>query len=99
MAGGGVCLFCLGVLGLWFSRKKKELCLDQRWLCYILGLSLWLPFIIKLAGWFILELGRYPWVFTGCTTMSDAVSPTTTAGQCLFTNICTFCILLLLGGE
>lgn len=65
MAGGGVLLFLLGVLGLWFSRCCCELLLDQRWLLYILGFALWLPFIIKLAGWFILELGRYPWVVTG----------------------------------
>ena len=98
MAGGGVLLFLLGVLGLWFSRKKKDTLLDQRWLLYILGFALWLPFIINTAGWFITELGRYPWVVYGLYTIADAVSPTTTAGQLLFTNICYFLIFTLLGG-
>ncbi|MBZ3798439.1 cytochrome ubiquinol oxidase subunit I [Lactobacillus paracasei] len=98
MAGGGVLLFLLGVLGLWFSRKKKDTLLNQRWLLYILGFALWLPFIINTAGWFITELGRYPWVVYGLYSIADAVSPTTTAGQLLFTNICYFLIFTLLGG-
>ena len=42
-------------------------------------------------------MGRYPWVVYGLYTIADAVSPTTTAGQLLFTNICYFLIFTLIG--
>lgn len=98
MAGGGVLLALVGILGLWFSRKKKDTIENKRWLLYVLGFCLWLPFIINTAGWFITELGRYPWVVYGLYTIADAVSPTTTVGQLLFTNIVYFLIFTLLGG-
>ena len=98
MAGGGVLLALLAVLGLWFSRKKKDTLLNQRWLLYLLGLALWLPFIINTAGWFITELGRYPWVVYGLYTIADAVSPTTTVPQLLITNIVYFLLFTMLGG-
>lgn len=98
MAGSGVFLAIVGILGLWFTRKKKDTIENKRWLLWILGMSLWLPFIANTGGWFITELGRYPWVVYGLYTIADAVSPTTTAGQLLFTNIVYFLIFSLLGG-
>lgn len=98
MSGGGVFLALLGILGLWFSRGKHDTIEQKRWLLWLLGLCLWLPFILNTAGWFVTELGRYPWVVYGLYTIADAVSPTTTAGQLLFTNIAYFLIFTLLGG-
>ncbi|WP_056989380.1 cytochrome ubiquinol oxidase subunit I [Lacticaseibacillus camelliae] len=98
MAGIGTGLIIGAAAVLWFSRKKKDTIENKRWLLYLTGLALWLPFIANTAGWFITELGRYPWVVYGLYTIADAVSPTTTAGELLFTNIVYFLIFSLLGG-
>lgn len=98
MSGVGVGLIIGSAAVLWFSRKKKDTIENKRWLLYLTGIALWLPFIANTAGWFITELGRYPWVVYGLYTIADAVSPTTTAGQLLFTNIVYFLIFTLLGG-
>ncbi|MFD1392624.1 cytochrome ubiquinol oxidase subunit I [Lacticaseibacillus jixianensis] len=98
MAGVGTGLIIGSAAVLWFSRKKRDTIENKRWLLYLTGFALWLPFIANTAGWFITELGRYPWVVYGLYTIADAVSPTTTAGQLLFTNIMYFLIFTLLGG-
>ncbi|WP_203623509.1 MULTISPECIES: cytochrome ubiquinol oxidase subunit I [unclassified Lacticaseibacillus] len=98
MAGIGTGLIIGSAAVLWFSRKKKDTIENKRWLLYVTGFALWMPFIANTAGWFITELGRYPWVVYGLYTIADAVSPTTTVGQLLFTNIVYFLIFTLLGG-
>lgn len=98
MAGIGTSLIIGSAAVLWFSRKKKDTIENKRWLLYVTGFALWMPFIANTAGWFITELGRYPWVVYGLYTIADAVSPTTTVGQLLFTNIVYFLIFTLLGG-
>lgn len=87
LAGGGVLLFLLGVRCLWYCRKKKDTLSELRWLLYILGFALWLPFNFNTAGWYFTELGRYPWVVYGLYTIADAVSHTTTAGTLLYSHI------------
>ncbi|MFD1484606.1 cytochrome ubiquinol oxidase subunit I [Lacticaseibacillus baoqingensis] len=98
MSGGGVLLALVAILGLWFSRKKNNTLLQKRWLLWVLGLCLWLPFILNTAGWLITELGRYPWTVYGLFTIADSISATTTAGQLWFSNIVYFLIFSLLGG-
>lgn len=98
MAGFGTAFGLIAALGLWFSRRKKDTLLNQRWLLWIMAISLIMPFIANTAGWLITELGRYPWVVYGLFTIADAVSPTTTAAQLLFTNIVYFLLFTLLGG-
>ncbi|WP_461215042.1 cytochrome ubiquinol oxidase subunit I [Lacticaseibacillus sp. GG6-2] len=98
MSGGGVLLALLGILGLWFSRKRHDTLLQKRWLLRLLGFALWLPFIVNTAGWLITELGRYPWTVYGLYTIADSISATTTAGQLWFSNIMYGLIFTLLGG-
>ncbi|MFD1429052.1 cytochrome ubiquinol oxidase subunit I [Lacticaseibacillus mingshuiensis] len=98
MAGGGMLLALVAVLGLFFSRAKNNSLARKRWLLVTLGLTLWLPFLINTCGWLITELGRYPWTVYGLYTIADSISPTTTAGQLWFTNITYFLIFSLLGG-
>lgn len=98
MAGGGVVLALIAILGLWFSRAKKNTLMHKRWLLWLLGLALWVPFMLNTAGWLITELGRYPWTVYGLYTIQDAISATTTAGQLWFSNIAYLLIFSLLGG-
>ncbi|GAB6093581.1 cytochrome ubiquinol oxidase subunit I [Furfurilactobacillus curtus] len=87
----------VAILGLYFNRKKSDQIVRYRWFLYILGLCLWLPFIANTAGWFITELGRYPWVVYGLLTIADAVSPHVTAASLLFSNIIYFLLFAGMG--
>ncbi len=97
MAVSCMLFILVAIVGLIFNRKQSEQIMRQRWFLYILGLCLWLPFIANTCGWFITEFGRYPWVVYGLMTIADAVSPTSTVGSLLFTNIVYFLIFASLG--
>ncbi|GAX03813.1 cytochrome D ubiquinol oxidase subunit I [Secundilactobacillus pentosiphilus] len=97
MAVSGGLFALIAIVGLFFNRKKSQAILKQRWFLYIMGLMLWLPFIVNTAGWFVTEFGRYPWVVYGLLTIADAVSPTSTVGSLLFTNIVYFLLFAGLG--
>ncbi|GAF36322.1 cytochrome ubiquinol oxidase subunit I [Lentilactobacillus farraginis] len=87
----------LAIIGLWLNREKSNAIMRQRWFLYVMGICLWLPFIVNTAGWFVTEFGRYPWVVYGLLTIADAVSPTSTVVGLLFTNIVYFLIFASLG--
>lgn len=96
MVGFGMLMALLAILGLFFQRKDKIL--NQKWLLWLIGISLWMPFIANTCGWLITELGRYPWTVYGLFTIADSVSPNVSAGQLLFTNIVYFLLFASLGG-
>ena len=87
----------VAIIGLWFNRKKSQSIMRQRWFLYLMGLMVWLPFIVNTCGWFVTEFGRYPWVVYGLLTIADAVSPTSTVASLMFTNIVYFLIFASLG--
>ncbi|KRK48977.1 cytochrome d ubiquinol oxidase, subunit I [Secundilactobacillus kimchicus JCM 15530] len=97
MAGSGALFALIAIIGLFFNRRRFEAIIKQRWFLYIMGLCLWLPFIANTAGWFITEFGRFPWVVYGLLTIADAVSPTSTVGSLMFTNIVYFLLFAGLG--
>lgn len=97
MVGSGMFLALVGILGLWFSLRKKTL-LNMKWLLYIIGFSLFLPFLANTTGWLITELGRYPWTVYGLYTMADSVSPTVSVASLLTSNIVYFLVYSILGG-
>jgi len=45
------------------------------------------PFIAVLAGWFVTEVGRAPWLVYGIMTQAESVTPSLTGGTALFTLI------------
>ena len=97
MAISAMLLTLVAIIGLWFNRKKSQLIITQKWFLYILGLCLWIPFIVNTAGWLVTELGRYPWAVYGLLTVADAVSPTSTIPSLLFTNVVYFMLFTVLG--
>ncbi|MCH4123850.1 MAG: cytochrome ubiquinol oxidase subunit I [Levilactobacillus sp.] len=97
MSGAGALFALLAIVGLFFNRKKSQLIMSQRWFLYILGLCLWLPFIVNTAGWFITEFGRYPWVVYGLLTIADAVSPNVSVASLLTSNIIYFLMFAGMG--
>ena len=45
------------------------------------------PFVAVLAGWFVTEIGRAPWLVYGLMNQSEAVTPSLTGGMALFSLI------------
>ena len=98
MTGIDALIMLIALLGVIWSRKKKDTIENKKWFMVIVGLAIWIPFIGNSAGWFITEFGRYPWIVYGLFTIADAVSPTSTVGTLLFSNIVYFLLFTLLGG-
>ncbi len=73
MVGIGMLLIAVGIWGayLWWRGRL----FDTRW--FLLSVSqMWsLGFIAILAGWFVTEQGRQPWVVQGLMRTADATSP------------------------
>ena len=57
----------------------------QRWLLWILMLTLPFPFIANTAGWMTAEMGRQPWVVYDILRTADAHSDNVSGGNTLFT--------------
>ena len=72
MVGIGLLMLALSVLSLWAWRRGRLY--DTPWL--LNGWRLMAPsgFIAVLAGWFVVEIGRQPWVVQGLLRTEDAVS-------------------------
>ncbi|MEW6669330.1 MAG: cytochrome ubiquinol oxidase subunit I [Thermodesulfobacteriota bacterium] len=73
MVGLGCLMIVTGLMAIVLFLKKRLF--DTRWFQYwCMGLT---PsgFIAVLAGWFVTEIGRQPWIVYGVLRTSDATSP------------------------
>ncbi|MEV0345789.1 cytochrome ubiquinol oxidase subunit I [Nonomuraea sp. NPDC050680] len=68
----GLTTVALSVLGLWLTRRRRDL---PPWLARIMLLALPLPFLAMIAGWLLSEIGRQPWTVTGELLTAASVSP------------------------
>lgn len=85
MVGIGILMLIAALWGTWL-RWRGQLYDDPRYL----GVLQWmipLPFVAVLAGWFVTEVGRSPWLIQGYMTYADGVTPTLTGGMALFSLI------------
>jgi cytochrome d ubiquinol oxidase subunit I len=51
----------------------------------------WIGFVAVIAGWFVTEQGRQPWIIYGVMRTADAVSPV--PGGSVFTTLALFVIV------
>lgn len=96
MALSGTLMLILAIYG-WFATRKDQLEKHTRFLKLMVW-SITLPFIANTVGWLMTELGRQPWVVFGIMKTEDAVSPTVTANEVLFSLISFNTIYAILGG-
>ncbi|WP_163831515.1 cytochrome ubiquinol oxidase subunit I [Spartinivicinus ruber] len=73
MLGIGVFLLTVAYLGLWLAQKGSLF--SNRYYLTILKWSAPLGFIATLAGWYVVEVGRQPWLIQGLFRTSDLVTP------------------------
>lgn len=74
----------LGWLALW-----RRPWLEQRWLLWILVLSVLGPQLANQFGWFAAETGRQPWIVYGLMRTSDGLSPVV-ASQLVLSSLILF---------
>jgi len=60
---------------------------ESRRLLPLLSWSYPLPFVAVIAGWFVTEIGRQPWVVYGMMRASEALTPSLSGGMALTTLI------------
>ena len=101
MVGLGMFFIGITVLGVFLWWRKKLW--TNRWFLWVMVLSIPLPVAACQLGWITAEVGRQPWVvypvpgvFAGMK-VTDAISPTVSAGEILASIIMFGLIYLLLG--
>jgi cytochrome bd ubiquinol oxidase subunit I len=85
MVGMGLIMMAISWIGLflvWRSRLE-----GARWFLWAAFLSFPTGFIAVLCGWYTAEVGRQPWVVYGILRTEDAITPSLTGGQVLFSLI------------
>jgi cytochrome d ubiquinol oxidase subunit I len=100
MAGAGILLVLLPLLGLLLLRKAR---LERsRWFLRAAIAGAFLPILANLTGWIFTEMGRQPWVVYGLLKTSQARSPLVGSGSIIFTIVgytLLYGVLLLVGGR
>ncbi len=89
MVGIGFIMIALGLTGavLWLMGRLYT----TRWFLRAMVLATPIGFIAVLAGWFVAEVGRQPWVVYGLLRTADAVSPV--PGGSVFASIVLFVLV------
>jgi len=85
MVGSGGLMLLLSLIGVYMSYRDK-ISHTTRYLKW-LPLAIALPFIANTTGWIMTEMGRQPWVVFGLMKTEDAVSPSVTFNEVLFSLI------------
>jgi cytochrome bd ubiquinol oxidase subunit I len=73
MVGMGVLMLALGFVGAWLWLRGRLF--DTSWYLQTAQYAWPLGFIAILAGWYVTEIGRQPWIATGILRTADAASP------------------------
>ncbi|KAF1304126.1 cytochrome ubiquinol oxidase subunit I [Enterococcus saccharolyticus] len=97
MAGFGVLMLMVAIVGLFLTRKKKPILYEKSWMLWIVALTTFTPFLANTAGWLVTELGRYPWTAYGLFTIEQSVSPNVSATSLMISNIVYFVLFAGVG--
>ena len=82
MVGMGLIMIAISWIGLllvWRGRLESA-----RWFLWAAFLSFPTGFVAVLCGWFTAEVGRQPWVVYGILRTEDAITPSLSGGEALF---------------
>jgi cytochrome d ubiquinol oxidase subunit I len=85
MIGLGMAAAALAALALWMTRGDRRP--TSKWFVRAAIITPLLPLLANSFGWIFTEMGRQPWIVFGLLQTKDAVSPTVTAGNVLFTMV------------
>ena len=93
MVGMGMLMLALAWLGAWRLRKGAP----PRWLLWCFAGMTFSGWIATLAGWFVTEIGRQPWLVTGILRTADAAGRVAEAslGASLTAYALVYAVMLL----
>lgn len=85
MVGLGVLMIAVGLWSAWlrFKGRLYDTSIFKKTLVAMIPA----PFVAVLAGWFVTEVGRAPWLVYGQMTHAEGLTPSLTGGMALFTLI------------
>jgi cytochrome bd ubiquinol oxidase subunit I len=97
MVGLGMLMIAVGAWGAWIVWRKRE------FPPLMIGLLRWMTYagwIATVAGWYVTEMGRQPWLVTGVLRARDAVAnvPPANVGTTLVAYLVTYALLLVAFG-
>jgi cytochrome d ubiquinol oxidase subunit I len=78
MVGVGLLMLAASWLGAWQLWRRGEI---HRHLAVVLVAMTFAGWVATLAGWYVTEIGRQPWLVTGVLTAAQAASKTVGAGM------------------
>ncbi len=97
MVGLGLLMLLAAVVSL-YQRKKGTFYTSKPWLTFMVCMG---PagLLAILAGWFVTEVGRQPWVVQGLLRTVDAVSPHSTLHMSLslISFVVVYCLIFVTG--
>jgi cytochrome bd ubiquinol oxidase subunit I len=71
MVGIGMLMLLTSLVGRWYMRGDRDI---PNWMARALVLMTFSGWIGVLAGWYVTEIGRQPYLVTGVLTVADAVT-------------------------
>jgi len=86
MYGLAILMFTMGVVSLWLRFRGRLF--SSRWFLWMLVFMTPSGIIATLAGWYVAETGRQPWVIYGMLRTVDAISPV--PAQALLSTLIAF---------
>jgi cytochrome d ubiquinol oxidase subunit I len=89
MVGIGVLMIATGITGLVLYLKKRLF--DTRWFQYWCMAMTPSGFVAVLAGWFVTEIGRQPWIIHGVMRTAQSASPV--AGTSIALSLAAFVVV------
>lgn len=94
MVGVGMLMLLLSWLGSWQLRRQGE---PQRWLAMALVGMTFSGWVATLAGWYVTEIGRQPWLVYGVLRTADAASkvPASMIASTLFAYLALYAALIV----
>ncbi|MEY6433921.1 cytochrome ubiquinol oxidase subunit I [Thioalkalicoccus limnaeus] len=98
MVGIGFVMIVMALWGAWLTWRGRLA--ESRLFLRLTGFMVPFPFVAVLAGWFVTEVGRQPWLSYGLMRTSEGLTPSLTGGMALFTLIgfiATYAVVFLAG--
>jgi cytochrome d ubiquinol oxidase subunit I len=94
MVGVGLLMIAVAAGGLWFLWRRREW---PRWYLRVLLAMTFSGWVATVAGWYVTEIGRQPWLVYGILKTKDAVAAIAPAhvGITFAAYLATYAILLV----
>jgi len=96
MVGVGMLMLAMAALSAWHLLGPRRAAEAPRWLLWALVAMTFSGWVASLAGWYVTEIGRQPWLVQGVLRSADAVAklPPAHVGLTLTAYLITYAFLL-----